>query len=365
MIQVATHYFIDTAVLELFATAKVFSWLFSMNCVQIYNIMLRNVDAYILNNWLAFSSMCDKDVLNGFFIYLLLLDKDVLNGFFIYLLLLDKAERQTQLILSHDSQRQAQIDVALIPQNKEMEGVGQEAYPHACDKCFVVVEDSSGSKINNCNTQCAPGHHTCDALEHRQLELAYYKPAKALFQLWARLKKAGVLLPADSVLENEDGEMAEEVIEGEGRLEGGNGGGEKVGEVTECEGKSEEGNQAVSAVNNFAKAVFPTKASTPEYFVFDNNFKLCAHQETIQDTHFSNTGFPVDVFHFNSKHKETDTYCQLHFNPAAFPDLVENGKWCFNTSIYEMIKRRNHYVISELHRGGHNPWSIPIASLSG
>ncbi|KIJ12502.1 hypothetical protein PAXINDRAFT_82820, partial [Paxillus involutus ATCC 200175] len=95
------------------------------------------------------------------------------------------------------------------------------------------------------------------------------------------------------------------------------------------------GSEVVSAVNDFAKAVFPTMSSTPEYFIFDNNCRLCAHQETIKDTHFCQTGMPVDVFHFNSKHKETDLYCQQHCNPAAYPELIEDGKWWFNTSTCE------------------------------
>ncbi|OJA10915.1 hypothetical protein AZE42_08231 [Rhizopogon vesiculosus] len=51
-------------------------------------------------------------------------------------------------------------------------------------------------------------------------------------------------------------------------------------------------------------------ASTPEYFVFDNNCELCAHQDAIGDDHFTATGMPVD-----------------HCNPAAFPELISGGKW--------------------------------------
>ncbi|KIK73319.1 hypothetical protein PAXRUDRAFT_178760 [Paxillus rubicundulus Ve08.2h10] len=138
------------------------------------------------------------------------------------------------------------------------------------------------------------------------------------------------------------------------------------------------GSEAVSAVN----AVFPTPDSTPEYFVFDNNCKLHAHQEVIQDQHFAHTGMPVNVFHFKSKHKETDNYCQQHCNPASFPELIQDGKWRFNTSICEqtnvwlggyqailcdmsvhwynfyldeMVKRRNHFIIQQLDKEGRKP----------
>jgi len=119
-----------------------------MNCARIYNTALRNVDSYILNNPLAFSSVIDQyeeDTVTWPCL-LQMRDEDVLNGFFIYSLLLDKAERRAQLILSHDTQQRLRIDAALISRNKDMEGIGQEAYPHACDKCFVVLEDISGSK---------------------------------------------------------------------------------------------------------------------------------------------------------------------------------------------------------------------------
>lgn len=95
----------------------------------------------------------------------------------------------------------------------------------------------------------------------------------------------------------------------------------------------------------------------------------------------------MDVFHFRTKHKITDTHCQQYCNPAAFPELIQDGKWRVNTSICEqtnvwlggyqailhdmevtrynfyldeMIKRQNHYVVSELEQHGRRPWSIPI-----
>ncbi len=128
--------------------------------------------------------------------------------------------------------------------------------------------------------------------------------------------------------------------------------------------------------------------STPEYLFYDSNCKLTAHQNYIRDHHFDQTARPVDVFHFRTKHKESDVFCQQHCNPAAFSELVQSdGKWRFNTSICEqtnvwlggyiailrnmevtrynfyldeMIKRRNRYVIQELETKGRTPWVIPI-----
>lgn len=143
-------------------------------------------------------------------------------------------------------------------------------------------------------------------------------------------------------------------------------------------------------MQTFAKATFPSPQSTPEYFIFDNNCKLDAHQRAINEKHFQDTAKPVDVFHFRTKHKETDLHCQWFCNPAAFPELIVDGKWRFNSSIAEqtnvwlggyqaivrdmeatrynfyldeMIKRRNRYLAAELQAKGHNPWLIPVDAI--
>jgi hypothetical protein len=55
---------------------------------------------------------------------------------------------------------------------------------------------------------------------------------------------------------------------------------------------------------------------------------------------FDDIGLAVDVFHFKSKHKESDAYCGEYCNPIDFPELLyrdQSGtlKWYFNTSIAE------------------------------
>ncbi|KAG1720182.1 hypothetical protein EDB19DRAFT_1930573 [Suillus lakei] len=429
VIQAARHFYIEAALLELFAAMKVFGWycrlsliiitltfhsrMSSMNCARVYNYALAQRHAlYISNNRRAFDATLPRafDEEFSWQYTLRMCDTDVLNGFFIYSLLLEKAEHSSCLVLPHDEQQRIRIDVALSERNKEMEGIGQEAYPHACDLCFIVIgDDDSKLKIqaavcdgntighpccavhdckvplmtnrhrffDGCDEVNASGFRTCANTDHQALEDAYFKPAKALFQLRVRLKRAGVTLPLDSVPSPSDSgssnpnsadeDLEQLIMRPCGVI---------LARATFF------GSEAVSAVNEFAKAVFPTATSTPEYFVFDNNCKLRAHQDAIGDDHFAATGMPVDVFHFNSKHKETDTYCQQHCNPAAFPELISGGKWRFNTSICEqtniwlggyqailrdmsMIKRRNRYVISESERRGHSPWMISMETLFG
>ncbi|KAJ7085416.1 hypothetical protein B0H15DRAFT_910362 [Mycena belliarum] len=407
VIQVAQHFFIESALLELFANGMVFGWLSASNWARIYNCALAEPGSYIANNKLAFASVYqDHKTTRPEAWTLELRDRDVSNGFFLYSLLLEKSERSGILVLPHDEANQKdRLQPALAQRNKAMEGIGQEHWAHACDLCFIVFEDDDGNlmkiqsahcdgdtighrccKAHDCKTplasnrrhfcpdhehltlKCAviecsedveTGHRTCSDPEHRALEKAYFGRGKALYQLRSRMKKVGVAVPSDSVPPGiSDEDFDDEVI-----IESGRDG----PVVVDCDGKPETGNrrlrayfgarrthneqlimracgvilsratfygsEAVSAVNDFARATFPTPESTPEFFVFDNNCKLDAHQRAINDQHFSRTGKPVDVFHFNCKHKLSDQHCQLYCNPAAFPELIKNdGKWRFNTS---------------------------------
>jgi len=73
----------------------------------------------------------------------------------------------------------------------------------------------------------------------------------------------------------------------------------------------------------------------PEHIFFDNN---CSLAKVVKDDPvFQNVGLTVDVFHFKCKHQETDTFCQMHCNPAAYPELQGEGNkaWYFNSSVVE------------------------------
>ncbi|KAH9475970.1 hypothetical protein JR316_0011535 [Psilocybe cubensis] len=106
-----------------------------------------------------------------------------------------------------------------------------------------------------------------------------------------------------------------------------------------------------------------------------------------KDNYFQHVIMPVDVFHFKSKHKVTDEFCQKHCNPAKWNELVgEDGKWIFNSSaaeqvnawlggylaivrdmlahnydffLDEMIMRRNKLVLGRLLESGHVPYIVP------
>ncbi|KAJ7185334.1 hypothetical protein C8R46DRAFT_981891 [Mycena filopes] len=453
VVQVAQHFFIESSLLELFANNMVFGWLSGTNCARIYNSALSTPGQHVLNNKLAFTAIYHDTkhiVPDDWHITRLIRKEDTMNGFFLYSLLLDKAEQGRILMLPHDERSQSdRMEPALAERNSAMEGTGQECYAHACDLCFVVFENDRGElmktqaaacdgntighrscKVHDCKTplpslrqhfcadhqhlrlkcaivECsaehAVGHRTCNLPDHRALETAYFKRGEAMFQLRSRLKKAGVYVPDDSVPSSDVNAVDPETCDG--KPEAGN---RRLRAIFGGRWTHNEqlimrtcgvilsratlfGSEAVSAVNIFAKATFPTPESTPEYFIFDNNCKLDAHQRAIHDDHFKNTGKPVDVFHFKCKHKITDLHCQRYCNPASFPEMITpDGKWRFNTSICEqtnvwfgayiaivrdmevtrynffldeMIKRRNRYVVAELRANGHSPWTIPTHAI--
>lgn len=110
-------------------------------------------------------------------------------------------------------------------------------------------------------------------------------------------------------------------------------------------------------------------------------------------TYFRDVALPVDVFHFKSKHKESDVECGQNCNPYLWPELrTEDGRWRFNSSaaeqanlwyggftvivrdmqsdryeffLDEMIKWRNRMIVKELQRRGKKPYSIPRDELLG
>jgi hypothetical protein len=107
--------------------------------------------------------------------------------------------------------------------------------------------------------------------------------------------------------------------------------------------------------------------------------------------YFNGCAMPVDVFHFKSKHKESDILCGTFCNPYQWEELrTADGKWRFNSSaaeqanvwfggyqamvremqavryeffLDEMIKRRNQILVQELCEKSQVPYSIPRSVL--
>ncbi|KAK7051197.1 hypothetical protein VNI00_004697 [Paramarasmius palmivorus] len=101
--------------------------------------------------------------------------------------------------------------------------------------------------------------------------------------------------------------------------------------------------EAFSLVAELGYHTFKGKRK-PNHFCFDSNCILSKYIRTSAPDHikefYKDVGLPVDVFHFKSKHKQSDHYCGQHCNPYKFPELMTkdtNGKekWAFNTSVCE------------------------------
>ena len=142
-------------------------------------------------------------------------------------------------------------------------------------------------------------------------------------------------------------------------------------------------------------SMFLTKRSLPGVIWHDNNCRIKAMLKNDTDkslrTYFDDIALPVDVFHFKSKHKESDIECGLHCNPYIWPELhTDDGQWRFNYSaveqtnawyggflaivqdmqadryeffLDEMIKQKNRMIVNELKRKGKKPYKIPQYSL--
>ncbi|KAJ7255485.1 hypothetical protein B0H12DRAFT_534610 [Mycena haematopus] len=151
------------------------------------------------------------------------------------------------------------------------------------------------------------------------------------------------------------------------------------------------GSEAPNGVREFWMKLWPTKASLPAVLWHDNNCNIVKmlrnNPDEYKRTYFDDVALPVDVFHFKSKHKETDLDCGANCNPYIWSELrTEDGKWRFNSSaaeqtnawfggfqsmvqemtverynffLDEMIKRKNRGLVKDLHRRKKAPHNIP------
>ncbi|EPQ50066.1 hypothetical protein GLOTRDRAFT_108722 [Gloeophyllum trabeum ATCC 11539] len=254
---------------------------------------------------------------------------------------------------------------------------------HDCKEPLPSTKGARYCKTHTCKeTECAvvacgrpaqPGFDTCDEDDHRALETHKSQEGKAMFQLKRRLERLRTSQVHDSLPTTADSleHTMIEPIEGTG-----------VGEDTEtevsntdilCDGKPSTGNRKIVAqfgrrrthneelcvcscgvvigratffgseapngVREFLMTLFPTKRSLPEVLWHDNNCRIRAMLEGDPpdlQSYFEECAMPVDVFHFKSKHKETDIICNTYCNPASWPELhTEDGKWRFNSSAAE------------------------------
>ncbi|KAL4256186.1 hypothetical protein AB1N83_012856 [Pleurotus pulmonarius] len=393
VIQVAQHYFMEACLLELITTGKVFGWLSATNWAHIYNTGLAHLQRYIVNNPTAFSNVAwqssrSSHSTNWFFLYSLLLDKAEHHWQLILGHDMDsQPKRLTEALMerNHATEGVGQEsyghacnvcchifksdDAKMVKLHAAVCDGIQIGHPccavHDCKSLLVShtahhckEHQSLGSvcAVTGCNAVRETGFHTCTIPQHCEAEQAYYEKGTAMFQLRAHLKRAGITVPADSIgaSEIEDIPLDDTATNNRGcnnksSSKSGHIKGSFSHNVTHTQlffmrpcriilsQATLFGSEAISAVLQAVHATFPTPESTPEYLFYDTNCKLLAPQHYNHDTHFLHTGQPIDVFHFKSKHKESDVNCQMYCNPAAFLELMQEGKWRLNTSICEQM----------------------------
>jgi len=301
--------------------------------------------------------------------------------------------------------------------------------------CDSHVQHSSICAIVGCSSPvAAPERKTCDHPDHRAVELMHIERGQSRFQLQERHERARLVHPNDSL--GVDGTVSESAGQ----------------EPPDLDAETEEftiaatalvpkklraqfgrkrthneqiivapcgmivsratfyGAEAVSSVvvsvyyfhlaesfyaishpflfiQEFVKQTYQAPEMMPNHVFFDNNCQLS--KVVKHDPFFKNVGLSVDVFHFKSKHKVTDTYCQQHCNPVQFPELKGEGNkpWYFNSSIAEqtnvwlggylaicremlvdrynffldeMILRRNRITLAKLEQSGCKPGTFPL-----
>lgn len=84
------------------------------------------------------------------------------------------------------------------------------------------------------------------------------------------------------------------------------------------------------------KAFSVPGALKPDYIFYDSNCQ--ARKQAEKDPWFRNIVMCVDSWHFNNKHKTSDTYCRTYCNPHHYAELLDEfGKWFFNSSVAEQV----------------------------
>ncbi|EIN04542.1 hypothetical protein PUNSTDRAFT_76162 [Punctularia strigosozonata HHB-11173 SS5] len=402
------HFFMDHNLCELFISLMLFSW-----CPHTWNLNLT------------------------------LSSEQVWHAFYVSCVIRDHASRGATLVLSNIGDHNSRLKEVLEARNLRIIEMGQPERSHACKACPLRAAVMDGitlghpcCSIHNCTqplinnrahfclmheymkyecsvTDCnaiipsleyQAGFRTCSDPDHRDLERSKRDRQKAFFQLRRLLQKQGIVQPADSM---DSGTSIAEPPEDE-----------------PCDGKPDDGNQvpkirlgrrrthneqlifcccgviaaratmfgaeSITGAKDFVKSVCGFKADNMwDILFFDNNCGLQGHVRTNEEDSefFRRTILCVDVFHFKSKHKTTDEFCQKHCNPAMWTELHDDaGKWHFNSSaaeqgnvwlggyqaivrdmlphrynffLDEMIMRRNEVTIRKLEESGMVPYHVP------
>ncbi|KAF8581031.1 hypothetical protein K439DRAFT_1648016 [Ramaria rubella] len=405
----------ESSLVDLFANLMTVAWVSPTNCARFYNMGFGHpeIGKRLPRSWPVNLHMDCANVWDAFFIHALLYDRHNLGSI---------------LELPHHAANNA--DRAIRATVTDGVTLGHPCCAvHDCQVPLSSQRDVFCQLHANKNSECAVvdcvrlrdgDWRTCELPEHRHLEEYHKLQGKAMFQLKRRLQRVKAGQGHDSLAQPDD-PSALTGSENGVVLEDASTAHEPEGH---CAGKPSSGNKKIHArfgrrrTHNeelcvatcgvilgratffgseapnglFWKGLFPTQASMPHCQFHDNNCKILPMLRNRPDPHFGNTVFPLDVFHFKSKHKESDQFCAAHCNPMNWPELLTaDGQWRFNLSaaeqantwfggylaivretrvdrynffLDEMIACRNEILVKELARKGAAPYHIPQDELS-
>ncbi|KAJ8090241.1 hypothetical protein PM082_018837 [Marasmius tenuissimus] len=242
--------------------------------------------------------------------------------------------------------------------NNEIRRCGQPEIDHRCQECVRTMVDADEHlsmemvcRVLECGEQVEHGFKTCTNLDHRTMEEKWRERGQAAFQLKKRYEQDHRM---------DTGESGEPALgDGDGEIAGKDDGIKLRAQFSRRRTHNKQliiapcgiilarqtfyHSEAFSLVARFVKSTF-TGRRKPNHFIYNSNCILSKHVRGHNDSEmrefFDNIGLAVDVFHFRSKHKDTDIYCGWNCNPYHFPELMyidDAGKdrWFFNTSIAE------------------------------
>ncbi|KAJ3723383.1 hypothetical protein C8R42DRAFT_695872 [Lentinula raphanica] len=270
--------------------------------------------------------------------------------------------------------------------------------------CPLHMDQQRICVFTDCDLPARNGYRTCADPDHSNYEDYRNSQAKAFFVLRQRLQRAGVQQPQSSfssVSKEDSGDLIDDADDPVHKSEKGNRPSRALFSRRRTHNEqlvvctcgiiaaraTMYGAESISGVKDFIKSVYPNPQDLPDVIFYDNNCHLQSHLQAQGDSFFQGTMLPVDVFHFKSKHKESDEFCQKHCNPSQWTELVgEDGKWVFNSSaaeqsnvwiggyqailrdmlahnfnffLDEMIKRRNEVFVAKLRQESKAPYHIP------
>ncbi|KAI0311591.1 hypothetical protein OF83DRAFT_1068546 [Amylostereum chailletii] len=413
-IQVTTHAYVEKSLCAHWRDSKAHAWVSATNNARIYKLEHASKIHLFPKHWTTNPELSPEIIWDTFFQFSLLCecDEQVKNG------------SPVNLVMNNSGDQATRLHKKLDKRNKLMVGPGQEYWDHVCDLCCKVkvidgkppvvtdgitigrpccsVHDCQGDlpsqqarfclahsakieecAVDGCTASVEQGYRTCPEEQHRKLEALGDEGHTAMFQLRRRAQRHGVLQPEESILSSSG---TDEVLQDNGL---------DVDEDGICPEKDEAGNTKLRArfsrrrTHGEQLCVATCGVILGRATMYGSEavsaVRVSSIELTDHEPHLANCALPVDVFHMKTKHKDSDKYCGTHCNPVLFPDLIQDGKWRFNSSaaemtnswfggfqsivqemrkdrydffLDEMIKQRNRMIVNDLECRGLHPYHI-------